>query len=175
MPRYIDPNNKDCIFEFASLPKMKANMLPTNAKCCFARLRQLSKRRIYTITQDWKLELKNYELVCIPENQRNNFIITVPKGFRFDGASVPWPVNVLSLGVLRPMGILFTASIIHDYAYRNGAVWIETTERDEPTQCEISRKEADRLFKDTIRIVNNAPVIAWLAWLGVRIGGYCRC
>ena len=83
--------------------------------------------------------------------------LTVPAGFRSDGASVPrffWrlvfpPGDALAL----------RAAILHDFIYRT---------RPEGW----SRDEADRLFL-AVMILDGVPVSrALMAWLGVRIGGH---
>ena len=82
--------------------------------------------------------------------------LTVPAGFRSDGASVPrffWrlvfpPGDALAL----------RAAILHDWIYRtHPAGW--------------DRAKADALFRDVL-IADGVPKWrARLAWLGVRIGG----
>lgn len=82
--------------------------------------------------------------------------LSVPAGFRSDGASVPrffWrlvfpPGDALAL----------RAAILHDFIYRT-----------RPERW--SRDEADRLFL-AVMILDGVPVWrAYLAWAGVRIGG----
>ena len=83
--------------------------------------------------------------------------LTVPAGFRSDGASVPrffWRLVV-------PPGdaLALRAAILHDFIYRT---------RPEGW----SRAEADRLFL-AVMILDGVPVSrAYLAWAGVRIGGF---
>lgn len=83
--------------------------------------------------------------------------LTVPAGFRSDGASVPrffWRV------VFPPGDALaLRAAILHDFIYRT---------RPEGW----SREEADRLFL-AVMILDGVPVPrALMAWAGVRIGGH---
>ncbi|MBE9594515.1 MAG: DUF1353 domain-containing protein, partial [Proteobacteria bacterium] len=65
-------------------------------------LRWLCYTRKWKFEEDWYFKLYN--------NDR----IMIPKGFRFDGTSVPKPLRFL----LSPTGILFIPGIIHDYGYR---------------------------------------------------------
>ena len=74
----------------------------------------------------------------------------VPKGFITDGASVPrifWPV-------FPPFGPWLKAAILHDWLYATG---------------KVSRKEADRLFRDGACAV--APVRGRLMYIAVRAFG----
>jgi hypothetical protein len=46
--------------------------------------------------------------------------------FELDGASIPlpWLVSLLTIGILRPLGVLLIASIVHDFAFRHGDRWV---------------------------------------------------
>jgi len=86
-------------------------------------------------------------------------IITIPKGFHTDGASVPkvfW--NIFS-----PFGSYFSAALVHDFLYS----------KDSDDLFFVSdRKEADRIFKEAMY---NAGV-GWLTrhtvHSAVRLGGW---
>lgn len=127
---------------------------------------------MYTLTEDWQFELRHYPLCCDPLVAFDKIIIQIPSGFKFNGASVPFPwlMACLSLGVFRPMGILFTASIVHDYAYQYGNLPLLAD--NTVTEHEVSRSVADELFRNTIKTVNQAPIAAWIAWIAVRLGGW---
>lgn len=83
--------------------------------------------------------------------------LTVPAGFRSDGASVPRFFWRLVFPPGEPAAL--RAAVIHDYIYRNRpARW--------------SRRRADKLFL-ALMIQDGVPVWrAYLAWAGVRIGGH---
>ena len=97
----------------------------------------------------------------------------IPKGFVFDGASVP----KLFWSVLSPVGLLLIQGIIHDYAYKFGYVWIV-----DMIQGAIVDKRKfgvgkprnfwDRLFKEVGREVNGVNIVNWIAWAAVRVGGW---
>ena len=77
-----------------------------------------------------------------------------PKGFEFDGASVPgflWPI------IGSPFDPRFMApALVHDRLYSTG---------------EISRKKADKIFKKLL-LANGVPEeTAESMYAGVRIGG----
>lgn len=76
----------------------------------------------------------------------------VPKGFRFDGASIPRPLWWWN----DPSGVAFPAAIIHDYHYK--------------TQ-NVSRKYADDVFFRNLVAIGVRPTAAWLMWAAVRLFG----
>ncbi len=83
--------------------------------------------------------------------------LTVPAGFRSDGASVPRFFWRLVFPPGEPAAL--RAAVIHDWIYRSRpAGW--------------SRRRADKLFLGMM-ILDGVPVWrAYLAWAGVRIGGW---
>ena len=153
---------------------MTADLIRTQSPDWLCGTWKMATPRTYTLTEDWQFELRHYPLCCDPLVAPDKIVIQVPAGFKFNGASVPlpWLTACLSLGVLRPMGILFTASIVHDYAYQHGKLALLTD--NTLTEHVISRSEADKLFRDTIKTVNRAPIAAWLAWTGVWLGGWAN-
>jgi len=104
-----------------------------------------TKRRRFTLKEDWEIELSEIEYVS-----ELNGTIVLPKDNSdsnpnvFDGASVPvpWLVSLLTIGVLRPLGVMLIGSILHDYAYSHGS----------------------------LGTVNSLPFVGYIAWLAVRIG-----
>ncbi len=96
----------------------------------------------------------NYEVMSL----HPGFMIEVPDGFRYDGASVPrflW-----SLSGIRPDGIIRAAALIHDFVYRNKG-WDGL----------LTRKEADQLFRIMIRQAGGSWWKAWKAYRAVRLFG----
>lgn len=83
--------------------------------------------------------------------------LTVPAGFRSDGASVPRFFWRLVFPPGEPAAL--RAAMIHDYIYRKRpAGW--------------SRRRADKLFL-ALMIQDGVPVWrAYLAWIGVRLFGW---
>lgn len=79
--------------------------------------------------------------------------ITIPRGFRFDGASTPgfikWYITGTETWIMR-------GAAFHDYMYRKGLG---------------NRTLADAVFFSCMTY-DKAPVIKkWVAYLGVRLGG----
>jgi len=97
-------------------------------------------------------------------------LVKIPAGYCSDGASVPRPFR----WIIEPWGVYARAAIVHDFLYS--------------TQSR-SRKEADRIFREAIKIVTEVSqdsehesehdpeftlrgrCIAFAAYWGVRIGG----
>ena len=98
----------------------------------------------------------------------------IPEGFVFDGASVPR----IFWSVLSPVGLLLVQGIIHDFAYKYGFVWIvklnemhEIIDKRKFGQGE-QRVFWDALFRKLGTLVNGVNVVNWIAWAGVRVGGW---
>lgn len=138
------------------------------------RITLASKTRKFYLRQDWK-----FEIVRNDHSDGFNGLHRIPRAdkkgneLEFDGASVPWPwlVSLISVGILRPLGVMLIASIVHDFMFLTGNLSIM---KDDGKYADVSvkRHEADLLFRDIIGTVNNMPVIAYIAWLAVRCG---RC
>lgn len=89
-------------------------------------------------------------------------VITIPAGFRFDGASVPralwWAVP--------PTGPYLAAAMLHDWCYEFES-WISN----------MPRADADGLFRRVMghELLPGVVVPEWLRWAmygGVRLGGW---
>lgn len=88
--------------------------------------------------------------------------ICVPKGFKYDGASIP---RVLwSLVGMRPDGLNRAAALVHDWCYVNGGI-VTTDTCDDLT---LTKKDADRLFRDLLIKANAKKLRTKLAYIAVR-------
>lgn len=102
----------------------------------------------YLTPQRWVL----LEPLVYKRAEAGSGAITVPAGFTTDFASVPrMPVFYMLCG-----NTGHRAAVLHDYLYS--------------TQV-VSRKEADRLFREALREDGVSLPIRWIMWLGVRLGG----
>lgn len=81
----------------------------------------------------------------------------IPVGFESDGASVPRVLWRLIFPPIDPVAL--PAAVVHDYIYR-----------EQPEGW--TRDRADTLFLRLLIADGVARWRAWLAWLGVRIGGW---
>ena len=90
------------------MPVMRPMPIKTKGSGFFARIWALM-----TVTREWKLA-ENY-FYRLP----NGVLVVVPRGFIFDGASIPRPLWFL----LSPVGLLLIPGLVHDAAYRWGYLW----------------------------------------------------
>ncbi|MBD7996998.1 DUF1353 domain-containing protein [Oerskovia gallyi] len=87
---------------------------------------------------------------------------TVPAGLVTDLASVPMPL----WGVIASYGRQTLPAILHDATSRALA------DSDvPPSGRRAARRDADRLFRETLRETGTGPVRRWLMWAAVRIFG----
>ena len=97
----------------------------------------------------------------------------IPKGFQFDGASVP---KFLSAW-LSPVGVLLIGGLVHDYTYKYQTLlkkdkktvgpWLVGQKTDKLTQ-----KQADVIFRDINIEQNGFIVMNYLAYWALRVGGF---
>ncbi|MEL7045157.1 MAG: DUF1353 domain-containing protein, partial [Pseudomonadota bacterium] len=129
-----------------------------------------SVRRFFYLAEDWSITLRSDRYpdfsgeIIVPET-------TDGERFEFDGASipVPWLVSMITIGVLRPLGVLLIASLVHDYAFRYG--YLKVAKAGGPPQKVIIKRDvADRLFRDIITVVNGNRIVGHVAWYFVRLG-----
>jgi len=117
-------------------------------------------------TRKWELEENFYFNI-------NNLPCFIPKGFVFDGASVPrffW-------SLLHPTGILMIPSIIHDFGYKNRFINGYNVNGNKPIKITKyftfqKRKKWDILFCKIAIAVNGFGTINKITYLGVRAGGW---
>jgi len=154
-------------------PSLTVHPLKTGPlKGFFEKIANSSKRRHYSLNEDWEVELSN-----ISYSPELNGLIKIPKlknnkPLKLDGASTPiaWLASFMSLGIVRPMGIMFNASIIHDYCYHYGGLDVSNNQGEDYKFVEVNRETADRLFRDIISSIHDMPRAAWLCWFLVKIG-----
>ena len=111
----------------------------------------------------WRLK-KNWHFLL-----ENGDEIVLPKGFEFDGASIPR----IFWAILSPVGLLLIPGLIHDYGYRFNQLWRKNAGGQiEPYWENAGRKAWDDLFRDVGMQVNGFAIIDFIAWVGVRLGGF---
>ena len=116
---------------------------------------------IFEIRQ-WELaECWRYQL-----NEQHELII--PKGFRFDGASIPR----IFWAFLSPTGLLLIPGLLHDCGYKYDQVWrINSFSCPEPFMQGAGKETWDQLFMDVGNEVNGVWLVNLIAWLAVKTGG----
>jgi len=157
--------------EFDVLPTLVPQVLTTKASNPLERYNEATQRREFQLVKDWSIKIDNAKYaedlngeIVIP--QKYNNIETL-----VDGASVPlpWLVNFASLGILCPLGVMLTGSVVHDFAYKHGGLLYKKS--DGTTEFrDVRRDIADDLFRDIIATVNQLPATSKIAWLAVRLG-----
>ena len=119
----------------------------------------LTKTRTWEITEDWKFSLQM-------DGQKTVTSFMIPKGFVFDGASVPKPLR----SWLSPMGVLLSGGLVHDYVYKFETLRLSTKKAQAITKKD--QKWADMLFRDICIDVNGFKLINYLAYYALRLGGW---
>ncbi len=146
---------------------------PSKEADTLERLAIATVRRYFYLTEDWYLDFssKRYPRlsgeIVIPQKVDGDL-------FKFDGASIPlpWLISLLTVGILRPLGVLLIASIVHDFAFRHGHLRVRQP-GGTLIQVPVERHVADSLFRDIITTVNGNKVVGFLGWYFVRIGYWC--
>ncbi len=85
-----------------------------------------------------------------------NTVITVPEGFQTDFASVPRVP--IAYGMFA--GRAHREAVVHDYLYRTDS---------DPL---VSRKQADDVFYESMKMRGKSFFVRWCMWAGVRLGGW---
>lgn len=170
----MNDTTKDFTVHFERLPSLTPILLDTKGKSLLGAWQGASARRLFKLENDWQVHIQLREAEYDDCNLSGNILI--PVSFKesmtlLDGASVPlpWLVSFLSLGLLRPLGVMLTASIVHDFAFQHGGLLYLQANGEREFRV-VPRHLADKLFYNIIREVNDMPITALLAWLAVRIG-----
>ncbi len=133
--------------------------------------------RLYQLFNDyryiWTLKVKEADGSF--KNIRNR--ITIPSGFRYDGASVPrffWTITGI-----KPDGLQRAAALIHDMIYiQKGNLPEGIQEQEvqpdvwEPTFGKWSRYDSDRLFRKILIQAGMKKRRAGLMYFAVRAAGW---
>ncbi|WP_223842360.1 DUF1353 domain-containing protein [Methylotuvimicrobium alcaliphilum] len=113
--------------------------------------------RKWVLTENWYYELSDGSKILIP------------KGFEFDGASIPRPLWAL----LSPTGLLLIPGLVHDYAYMYAQLWQVTSNKVvEPYGQDKSRKDWDKLFRSMGQEVNGFSFVNFISWFALWLGGW---
>jgi hypothetical protein len=160
---------------FHSFPVLVPRRMDTDYGSGFKRWRGAAARRTFRLWAPWTLELEVEPADFDGSDLSGTIVIPVSYAGEetiLDGASVPmtWLVSFLSFGLLRPVGVMLTASIVHDFAFQHGVLLRERGEGREPEVMRIQRHHADRLFGRTIATVNRMRLVGCVGWLAVRLG-----
>ena len=140
-------------FNYTGMPHIKPLPIKTKGKGFWkAIVMWLLATRNWELTQDWKYNLDGTDYV-------------IPKGFTFDGASIPKFLRTF----FSPVGVLLIGGLVHDYMYKythckpvsaKGALLV------------VDQKKADQIFRDINIVVNGFYSMNNLAYWSLRIGGF---
>jgi len=126
-------------------------------------VRKRGERRRWKVLEEW---------VC--DFLGRGFTYIIPKGFIFDGASIPR----LFWNILNPTGYLFIAGLLHDFVYKYRFLYTyssrECLDGDERMIIQewYSQKEADRKFEDLAdKICMGAHFFTAIAYKSLRMFG----
>ena len=140
-------------FNYTGMPHIKPLPIKTKGKGFWkAIVMWLLSTRNWELTQDWKYNIDGTDYV-------------IPKGFTFDGASIPKFLRTF----FSPVGVLLIGGLVHDYMYKythckpvsaKGALLV------------VDQKRADQIFRDINIVVNGFYTMNYLAYWSLRIGGF---
>ncbi len=146
----------------ADMPLLKPIPIPTKNRCFYVKpFVWLMEPRRWEVMEDW----------CYPLRKDGQIInLVVPKGFDFDGASIPR----LFWFFLSPTGLLLIPGLIHDYAYRYDQLWhLDANGKIRAFLAPPKNRKCywDKLFYEIGRQVNGFWLLDALAWVAVVCGG----
>lgn len=139
------------------MPVMEPIVIKTKGLGFFARVWKL-----ISVKRDWMLK-ENYMFTL-----KDGTNLIIPKGFIFDGASVPKPLWF----ILDPVGLLLVPGIIHDYAYRYDFVWAEKEGSYYKYKKGAGQKFWDKLFLDVSMQINDMVITDRIAYYSLRLFGF---
>ena len=140
-------------FKYKDYPHMKPIRIATKDKGFWsAVIMWLLGGRRWEISKDFVYELNGVKYV-------------IPKGFTFDGASVPKFLATF----LSPVGVLLLGGLIHDYAYKYAAL---KPALQKSSLLVLNQKQADKIFRDINIEVNGFYFLNYLAYWALRLGGW---
>lgn len=149
----VDQDEELVGFKYKEMPCMQPIAIPTAGKGFWSAIWQwFMGVRQWEISKDWHFELNGQKYV-------------IPKGFVFDGASVP----KFLASWLSPVGILLLGGLVHDFIYKYEVLMKKgKKETSEP----MNQKKADQLFRDINIEQNGIHVLNYAAYYALRIGGF---
>lgn len=150
LDRDVTPNIK---FTSKGMPHMKPIAIPTKGKGFWGGIKVwLFVSRKWEIVSDYHYNIDGQDLV-------------IPKGFIFDGASVPKFLHTW----LSPMGVLLVGGLIHDYGYKYQTLLCKGKKKAIGMK---TQSQLDVIFRDVNIVQNGFRLINYLAYYGLKLGGF---
>ena len=113
----------------------------------------------------WLLGTRNWTIIKDFKYSINGTNYVIPKGFSFDGASIPKFLRTF----FSPVGVLLIGGLVHDYMYKYSAC----KSADKKGQLLlVDQKKADQIFRDINIEVNGFYFMNYLAYWSLRLGGF---
>ena len=140
-------------FKYKDFPVLKPLPIRTKGKGFFKMLTM------------WLFGVRHWEIVKDFEYELHGENYVIPKGFQFDGASIPKFLHTF----LSPVGVLLIGGLVHDYAYKYETL-LKKNKKD--TMGIINQKKADEIFRDVNIEINGFYLMNMLAFWSLRLGGF---
>lgn len=139
------------------MPKLIPIPIKTKGKPPIARfIAWVFSIRHWKVVEDWDFTLPNGDKIVIP------------KGFRFDGASIPRPL----WGILSPTGLLLIPGLIHDFGYRHDYIWAyDDSGHVYKKHMGAGQKFWDSLFYRVGNYINEIKEINYMAKIALSLFG----
>ena len=149
----LDKKKSNLKFSYEELPHLQPVKISTKGKGFWKGIIMwLTSTRNWIITKDWKYKIDGNEYV-------------IPKGFQFDGASIPKFLRTF----FSPVGVLLIGGLVHDYMYKYSAL---KSVQAKGALLLVDQKKADQIFRDINIEVNGFYFMNYLAYWSLRIGGF---
>ena len=140
-------------FKYDELPSMQALPIRTKGKGFWGGIIcWLLATRNWEITKDFHFEIDGTAYV-------------IPKGFQFDGASIPKFLRTF----FSPVGVLLMGGLVHDYMYKYTTLLEKNKKK---TMGDLTQKRADEIFRDINIVVNGFYSMNYLSYWSLRLGGF---
>ena len=149
----LDKKKSNIKFTYTGMPHLKPIPIKTKGKGFWKGIAMwLLSTRNWELVQDWKYKIDGSEYV-------------IPKGFQFDGASIPKFMRTF----FSPVGVLLIGGLVHDYMYKYSAL---KSVQANGALLLVNQKKADQIFRDINIEVNGFYFMNYLAYWSLRIGGF---
>ena len=146
------PDLKRINFEHSGMPKMMPVPIATASKGFWgAILLWLTGTRQWIVVEEFHYSIDGVGY-------------KIPKGFQFDGASVPKFLATF----LSPVGVQLMGGLVHDYGYKYATLM----KKDGSNIGYRDQKYMDGLFRDICIEVNGFYALNYLAYWALRLAGF---
>ena len=149
----LDKKKSNLSFSYEEMPQLKPVPIKTKGKGFWKGIAMwLLSTRNWELTKNWRYNINGAEYV-------------IPKGFQFDGASIPKFLRTF----FSPVGVLLMGGLVHDYMYKYSAC--KPADKS-GTLLVVDQKKADQIFRDICIEVNGFYFMNYLAYWSLRLGGF---